>query len=226
MQHQNKQFEIDFNNRTSEQIKFTADFIIKVVAPIVTKHNGKIFGGFIRDIIIPYTQFCQELTPLNNFKDVDFWFPSQEDLFNFLKEAPIKSNNFDWMLNPSNSNSLYEFATFNGLLKKESLPLSFVDLVVSPEFPVNDFDINAVAFDMEDGRIRLEPMSTIDTLEKLVENVRNKMVYMRPTYLFKIENANKFHKNLILDRIQNRYINRGWKVMVDKDKEFVIKYVL
>ena len=46
MQHQNKQFEIDFNNRTSEQIKFTADFIIKVVAPIVTKHNGKIFGGF------------------------------------------------------------------------------------------------------------------------------------------------------------------------------------
>jgi hypothetical protein len=122
--------------------------------------------------------------------------------------------------NKHNKNPFYELEVYTGTLYKESLPLSFVDLIVSDNFPVNDFDINSVALNTLNGEIRLESLSSTHSVEKMTKNVEKKITHMRPTYLHKILHSSERTRGLILNRIQTRYVNLGWKVMVNKNKEF------
>lgn len=53
-----------------------------------------------------------------------------------------------------------------------------------------------------------------DKLWTLLDNGKDKIVNMLPAYKDKIDLDN-YHSSRILDRIKKRYIDRGWKVMIN-----------
>lgn len=222
-----EKYRINFKNRTPAQIEFCASYIIDVVLRLAHKHNGKVFGGFVRDILIPLN-FNTPLAECNNFKDVDLWFTTLEDAKAFNEEKEIElfvQDLTDETYSPSDD-AIYEFKVSHGIILKDKEPISFIDIIIAPELPVNDFDINRlVSWGFVGDEIRsnkMKPMSD-EKLWTLLDNGRDKVVNMLPEYRAKIERWN-YYSGIVLNRIKTRYLDRGWKVMID-GKEFKSEYI-
>jgi len=220
-----EKYRIDFKNRTPAQLEFCAGYILDVVLPLANKHNGKVFGGFVRDILIPLNSGTP-LKECGNFKDVDLWFTTLEDAQAFANEKAvglvkphmIGSNRYS-----VSDCSIYEFNVNHELISKGGEPIAFTDIIIAPDLPVNDFDINRiVAWRVGNGKIIMESLSDVK-LETLLDNAINKVVNMLPEYKDKI-NINNYHSAVVLIRIKTRYLDRGWKVMVD-GKELKPEYI-
>jgi hypothetical protein len=216
--------EITFNERTPNQVRRCAKFIIEKILPVASKHNGQVFGGFVRDILIPYHHLNKKLEECENFKDLDLWFKTVEDAKNFVEEAgsylPCKID-FDLSkqgIGQCRNVGLYDFNMFHTVLVNGfETPISFVDIVVSDKFPVNDFDVNMMSYkltsDAEMGghlKMKYEYHGKGDP----VECVKTKTCHMTREYLEKVcshvENVCHYTH---LARVKRRYMDRGWTVM-------------
>lgn len=180
---------------------------------------------FVRDVLI-LLNIRTPLKECSNFKDVDLWFTTLKDAQAFANEKAVglvKPNSVGSNQGSVSDHSLYEFNVNHELIRKNDEPITFTDIIIAPELPVNDFDINRiVAWRVDDGEIIMEPLSDVK-LETLLDNCKNKVVNMLPVYRDKIEKYN-YHSAVVLNRIKTRYLDRGWKIMVD-GKEFKHEYI-
>lgn len=182
--------------------------ISECVVKIANKCNGRIFGGYLRDFYIPRLKdpHCKA-----DFKDVDIWFVEQEyaDLFiNQLNEEFVVKENSGW-----NSGSI--MYTFNR--KQYVLQLSenyelWIDIIVSKNFPVNDFDVNC--FTYYDGELHFEKNNF--NIDDVIENIHKKELNILPEYINKLCGIERKCEiivgELLIRRIIDRFIIRGWKI--------------
>lgn len=163
---------IDFSNRSGASMARTLDAVMDMLL-IAGKYNGKVFGGFVRDVIIPTDSLSKSLdeliVPPNErydvtrivrdvamnlatathakitFKDVDVWFTKEADAKLFVEEMGAQLGNFNEDDKFPRDISHYEFKQWFGVLKQGNLAVSYVDIIINEAFPVNDFDVNCVS---------------------------------------------------------------------------------
>jgi hypothetical protein len=179
---------------------------------VASKYEGKTFGGFVRNVLV---QRYLGL-PVYGFKDVDLWFKSKEDANKFLQEmgSSMKLNNeFS-----SIGKEAYPFQKDQYFLIHEGLnPGVLVDVVVSAELPVNDFNVNQLTYDTTSG---FKSYGTY-SVEELMKHIREKKMVMLPTYLS--SQKTQLQQSTCSARI-SAFNNKGWKIINFKQNGNLFPY--
>jgi hypothetical protein len=184
---------------------------------IASKHNGRVFGGFVRNVLVPQMHNMS----IPGYKDVDIWFQTQLDADQFvtdmgdkfIKRAPLNKET-------EASNGLYPFGRIQYMLKgsflakgEENRFLSpktnldhgamCFDVIVSPTLPV---DVNQLAYNSYEGFRSLNDKCDSKTL---IGSIVNKKAVMLPGYTYK---SNKSDRDRIQKRRLGILINSGWTI--------------
>jgi hypothetical protein len=178
--------------------------IIFTFLSMSAKKNGYVFGGFIRDIIVPRMIYK---TPENllEFKDIDIWFKNKSDLDNFIEDIN-KNTNGVWSLkeNPiesytnklrNNYNEIYDaMYRCQYTLYFCGMDIALVDFVVSDQIPVNDFNVNLLIMKPRDNDFGKIAVNWFEvgcnksgdhckySVISLINNIGNKCVELLDTY--------------------------------------------
>ena len=188
--------------------------LIEKILTFAGNSNGRVFGGFVRDFIIP-----KEINPdcPVNFNDVDIWFTKQSDADEFVENviqfAESRGNIFFskslcYLREPGVSH--YTFGRIQYGLWIEDKFVSFIDIVVSETIPVDDFNVNCLTYHYSStGKI---PQSfSEDSTAKLIAAIATKQAYMLPSYIKKVLSG-KLSCNLFEQRLNRIFLSKGWKV--------------
>lgn len=112
------------------------------IGKIAAYNNGIIFGGFVRDLIL-----CQD------FRDCDIWFVDDNNVTNFYEE--LRRHYYVKVYN-KNKNTVYPFVVhrMRVIQKCKSYDIVlYLDCVVKPTFPTDDFSCNMLTLDCFNNRI-------------------------------------------------------------------------
>lgn len=124
------------------------------------KYGGVVFGGYVRDVIIPVKMLGKKLREVD-FKDLDFWFTSQEAADAFVTETKLQPHQQDLYtpgMYPVNRNQHIS------ILKDESYLIC--DVMVTDFYPVCDFSVNLASWDGSELKAN-EPYDIIAHLSKI-----------------------------------------------------------
>ena len=197
---------INFCNLTGPLLELVLNNIAKCLT-VAGLSGGKVFGGYIRDVVVPRMTDpqCQV-----KFSDVDIWFINKSDANTFvaamgqdLREPPFGS---------SDGNGLYQFDRTKYNLYCGNLCVAYIDVVVSEVLPVNDFDINKYAIQYVDNK----PLVT--GLGGLVESHKFKLAHMLPYYFELLHNSSTH--SIHYGRVQ-KLLNKGWKIILRNDRPVI-----
>lgn len=144
---------------------------------IASKYNGRVFGGFLRNVLIP--RYYND--PCPGYKDVDIWFTNKEQADFFVKEMNSKLAKIMPKMNTSVSypftREQYYLLEINGTIGNNSL---IIDVIISKECPVNDLNVNTLTFNWYEEYKSFGK----DETKFLMESIRNKKAVMLPGYDF------------------------------------------
>lgn len=141
------------------------------------KHGGVVFGGYVRDIIIPVMRLHRSLDDVD-FKDLDFWFRDKEGAKAFIISSgltPIDTPTKD----------RYPIDRNQHMSHYKSNKFVVVDVIVSDFFPVCDFSVNLVSW----NGTRLEVHKPYDIVSVVANNI--------------IKRQNKRKRSFTLDEIHD-----------------------
>ena len=191
-----------------------------------SEFGGKVFGGFVRDIVVPHLRKSKEAVV---FKDVDVWFKTNKDAdaFYLSMQSVCRAESTLIKVKGKGRASLGQFSRQFCILAKYGVVLSYFDIIVADKLPVNDFDVNTVTYSLTK-----EGEWVTDSPQYLVDKINLKQATMLAPYSEKIDlarNNKEFgHASLIYyeTRINRIFIYKGWKVFIPALMEsnyFVIK---
>jgi len=108
---------------------------------IAAKYNGVVFGGYVRDVIVPISEFGYSFDEVD-FEDLDFWFTSQEDADLFVEDSGLRKDPKQDEQNgyyPVNRNQCYS--------QYDGRNFIICDVMVTDFYPVCDFSVNLLSWD-------------------------------------------------------------------------------
>lgn len=108
-----------------------------------SKHNGVVFGGYVRDVIVPTTQLGYTLDQVD-FKDMDFWFTSKDDANAFIAENNLV---LDEQNKPTNEVGYYPVDKNTHFLMLGIELYVLCDIMICDFYPVCDFSVNLLSWD-------------------------------------------------------------------------------
>lgn len=175
---------------------------------IASNCEGKIFGGFVRDVIIPKTSNpnlkCE-------FKDVDIWFKTQIDADLFIK---MVKDVYEFVIVPDlsidDNNMHYTFNRTQYHLLINNKIVCWFDIVVSECFPVDDFDVNFLTYSYYDNIESIESQSESFDKDKLIQSIHKKKMIILPDYVKRL--INRDNRNIHISRINKRFFEKGWSI--------------
>jgi hypothetical protein len=179
--------------------------IIDNCIKIASNYDGKVFGGYIRDVIVPKIQDpqckCQ-------FKDVDIWFKTNIDADMFVND--IKEI-YDFQIVPKLSigddNPHYEFNRTQYHLFVKNIVIWF-DIVITECFLVDDFDVNLLTYCYKDNKELIECQSKCFDKDQLINSINKKKMIILHDYMERL--MSKFSSDVHISRINKRFLSRGW----------------
>jgi len=181
--------------------KLTLNAIFEALK-IASKHEGRIFGGFVRDVIVPITE--GNYFDLS-FKDVDLWFTSQNKADDFVKEMGDK---FLLTTLGESQKELYRFCRTQYHLVCYGFILALFDIIISETIPVNDFDVNMLTYQIDkNGKFQVEAFGGYSK-DYLIASIKCHTINVMSSY--KISPITQESR---IERTNNRYIGRNWKIM-------------
>ena len=194
----------------------------------VTKCGGHVFGGFVRDVIIPRMKNpgCEV-----KCKDIDLWFKNQTDVNAFVTAMGNQITLFgpDGSVAPK---GLYPFYRIRYIFMCfEWMP--YIDIIISETFPVNDFDVNRLRFIYIDEIPIMSGIAEVDIgkcdhheIDALLQSIYAKRATMLPEYAQPLPSLpGETDRNYLrLERVFRRYICRGWNVYVPSRPEPINGY--
>jgi hypothetical protein len=170
---------------------------------LASKHRGKVFGGFVRDVIVPINYGRRDNL---SFKDVDLWFRDEKDANSFITEMGNKFQK--QILVGEGQKDSYEFYRTQYHLICYGFTLAFFDIIVSVDIPVNDFDVNMLTYQItEDGTFKPKAYGEHST-DLLIAKIKSRTAGVLSSY-----NKSPLMKTMRITRTNQRYIKRGWSVM-------------
>jgi len=229
---------VDFQNMSKTVKSVVIKFIISECLSVAGKYNGKCYGGFVRDVLVPLSANKGNSNLVSNWKDVDIWFTTETDMKSFIKDMgrKLKAVRYQQSITEERKNVLYNWPRNQYHLYIWNVNVAWIDVIVSPELPVNDFDVNHLTYcyrpnslfnsyiwgDCGDVTVEgnVKEFVTIDYVQKCI---LNKVATMDREYIDML--SDEEHGMDRLERVQNRYINRGWKVMVG-ERELKLEFPL
>lgn len=205
--------ELDFNNLSHFESAVVLSSIYDVIT-LATRCRGYVFGGFVRDVIVPKS--VDPKCPVK-FKDVDLWFKDQDDAEQFVYhmgkgfvKSPVEVTKDAY---PG------AFKRTQYYLIKYNTCIAWFDVVVSPYVPVDDFDVNTLAY----RRINDEFVTFGSTISNnLVNQIKKKRAIMLASYTTKMSQMGCMGK-YFTDRF-NKLLKQGWTIYSINDDGDMIKY--
>jgi hypothetical protein len=195
--------------------------------------GGIVFGGYLRSLV-GSNGHQQELT----WKDVDLWFQTQDAADSFMTAAAslIVSTHTPEYNHPAGFHD-YPFARRQFRLCGHDTPGAWIDVIISPDFPVDDFDINMLQGHIDpQGTISIScpPEYDCDTLQA---KIIRKEAQMLPPYFQEMEEDRRQERRVSVDpqgrqhggrraseRIYSRFICRGWIISTPEGTGLDPKY--
>ena len=192
------------------------------------KYDGKIFGGFVHNVIVP-----RRADPSCNvsFGDIDVWFTKETLATQFVQQMQTTCSSIgstssftEVQLDTLGAQSLQESYGFTGKRYNfcvHGTCIAWFDITISELFPICDFDVNCLSYLCE-KEYRMGA-STVITKELKSENIFQNREYLIKAILDKeatiyVSYAEKAVKNeLCLARI-NRLIASGWTINLRESK--------
>lgn len=165
-------------------------------------HNLEVYGGFVRDHIIPqYTKedyVFSSLNPEYTLNDLDFWARTDEDALRFVSwvqskyqyeiETSIEEGHRLWSLIPVRSDSI--------------LPM---DIVSSPDYPNPDSPLNLASYDGREITLHESPF-TIDEIKHHVKQ-RRFLIYTNYYQEIMSDTCRPYYRRRI-----ERFRRSGWVI--------------
>lgn len=209
----NKKFKSDAGDTVEGSSVQSIDDVGHVtVFPMVTEdqivqlsktHSGLPYGGWVRDTKILNTKA----------KDMDIWFLSEENAMLFVNDSITNHGAFMYRdlknTDRDSSSHLYPFQrvclNFNHDNEKQYIN---VDVIISKDFPVNDFDVNLLVF--EDNEVRLGVPTMVKyngTKENVIQAIVDRKMTPFPEYKVILDK----HQNVTELRMDT-FVNRGWTI--------------
>lgn len=191
---------------------------------VVDDCNGRAFGQFIRDVIVPR---MEDSTCNVSFKRVGIWFKQEADAKQFISTMQIKYANLGLISSFNEapllpSDIMIQRYGVNGqwyTLYVHGTCVGWFDVIVSEEFPVNDFDVHCLSYSCRKDYSTGKQIITRELKsergyqkEQLIKAIHNKQATLFEDYAkMAIKN------NIYLDRI-NRFIRKGWTISFGKSQ--------
>lgn len=192
--------------------EFSQQTIAKInkVIDIAYAHDGKIFGGYVRDVIIPR---LKDPSRKVYFKDVDIWFADKSKADEFINAMQHKYQIVHMLRHDiKEKDVIYPFTREQYHLSKNGKCLAWFDVVISDKFPVNDFDVNN--FYYFKGQLTLGNFGY--NAAKLIDAIHRKEMKITPEYYqkaTKIRDSMDYTSVMCTSRIFSRYLNNGWSII-------------
>lgn len=190
---------IDFGSMSGFFLETILSHIYRTLK-IASIHRGRVFGGFVRDVIVP--RIADPICGVR-FKDIDIWFTTQDDADNFVKqmgqafiEISAISDNAQYKLFNRKHYHMFDHDTC----------LGWFDIIVSDTVPVNDFNINKLTCLFHKGGKQFESHGD-ESVATLINAINNKQTTMLSPY---INYMNTPHH---LDRTNRIYLSKGWTIL-------------
>jgi len=197
------------------------------------KYEGYAYGGIIRDFILPLVFNNVHILDID-FKDVDIWFKSNENMLKFVEYV----NNIPLVkLVQPNYYFAIEYHGFNRAIYNvefDGVPLFYLDLNVSPRYPVDDFSSNLIYLvpksslfeSISKKWFRMGVNKDDDHINFSVNEIIESTVLKTTTLLTEYKNI-YFDNNyanmgdpifLTVNSRINRMIERGWDINFGQNK--------
>lgn len=177
---------------------------ISLCLSIAGVYGGQVFGGFVREVVIPY---MNDQTVDISYKDVDIWFKNKHELSNFVrlmdntgyqfrKHGPYEGDNNLW-----SEFKRYQYA----LLSMNGTLIAWINAFISDMLPVNDFDVNQYPI------IYTNNIPSVNLASRPQNNIKNKQATILDSYLAYLHDpkTRPYH----ICRIYYRYLQRGWTIV-------------
>lgn len=139
---------IDFDKvDTATHEKLLTEFAmseIDLLLPVAEKHSGYIIGSYLRDVIIP-----RNLEEKIYFRGASIWFTKIEDLQSFIdaySEHFESGRDLHFIAKETLPSSVCHCVSYDYQLSKNSIPLTIINMIVSPKIPVNNYSIDGVKY--------------------------------------------------------------------------------
>jgi hypothetical protein len=177
--------------------------MVKTILKFVRSCNGYPFGGVVRDLLVPYYRFKQDLKSLD-FKDIDLWFTNEKDAQNFIQLFSDSLQGKKQHLIPSDMETYHstdktKYSCYPGFkrdlyLLKDHVSLNnvlYIDIIISKTLPVNDMSVNLLTMvdkddfqlgrDSDDQYLRYTEEDVIDQIKnrsfELLTGYRSRLPY-------------------------------------------------
>lgn len=177
------------------------------------KCNGYVFGGYVRDVILPSLSTECKIQDLK-FKDIDLWFTEESDANTFihLMGSSLVSNCRHTI---DKSSVEYPFVRKQFYVTMFDTVFFWIDVIICNHSPVNDFDINDQYWTLSRDKFRRVDFKTSDTSLDFT----SKNIVMKKDYIPKLSDPRyKQHGakyNLYFMRVINRFLLEGYCITVE-----------
>jgi hypothetical protein len=198
---------IDNMNMSDFESDVVINEVIKCIK-IASEHNGKVYGGFVRDYVVPSKN---NIKPKNvAFNDVDIWFKyvcDAEKFINKMGRRIVRDRLDKIVAGEYPMSEEKEFSRRKYDLVKYNTCLTSIDVIVSYDLPNEDFDVNSVTYSIDsNGKwVTTSP-------NYLIKQIQDKRANMLPIckLIITSDSYNKYYD----ERIERIFIAKGWEVFV------------
>jgi len=185
--------------------------VAKKILTLANEFDGKVFGGFVRDVIVPK---LNDPNCIVSFKDVDIWFQDKgrSGIFiNFLVEnfTTERVSFTDRDLEYPNA----KFCRRQYRIYENDKFLFHIDVITSDKLPVNDFDVNLFTYKHTEKGFE----SCDNSKLQLKLNIINKIATMLDNY-----NPEGYKH---YERINRIFFEKGWTVKCDDRDSRLSNYI-
>jgi hypothetical protein len=181
--------------------------VIITCLKVASKHDGRVFGGFVRGVIVP-RMFDSKARI--HYKDVDLWFQTKEKATAFIQAMGadlIPAHVGSGTLNVTEQ--IYKFGREQYHLIKDGVMMAWIDVVISATIPVNDFNVNTLTARYTNSGAQIFESFGTDGIDTLIDAIHDKKAVMLPDYKLLFSGG---YGLIHSDRIKRNYLDHKWIV--------------
>lgn len=191
------------------ELKYLHEFVTNILT-IAHGYEGVAFGGYVRDVIPKI--LAQNFDEVE-VKDLDIWFRTEDGRDGFVKAA---CKYLTKGIKTSSSAGEGLLVENYGIKDSYGEPLLWTDLVVSETFPVNDFNINMLTWDVVN---KCFTTHSTESVPEILAYINKKRAIISEKYLALVQSNKHSYKC----RLYMRFLSKGWRIFY-KNKEIILFY--
>lgn len=162
------------------------------IEKLVYENNGRCFGGYIRDHLIPKIEYYKNMykierinknlnniiyeynEPIFDFNDLDIYFSRKRDKKKFLNKLKLLYDKTIVDITDSLRDKHYPAKNEKYLIRTFDMEFT-IDVICSSVFPVNDFSVNLISYD--GNKFKVEEILTF--YSKMSSEILNYTMYYK-----------------------------------------------